>query len=157
MRQGLIAKVRERARMLSFNIAFAQAALITAIRFWLDPNAPFQVVGRVLHPWDYVWATVYGLGGVLTILGVVLAARPQGRDHWRAVEAGGLVLISIGVSVQAVVFASLWRTLGWSYTIATILALVVFVRAALVRVGMILRHEYVVMVTHAVDEEGESS
>lgn len=111
--------VRRQNRAITF---LGLAALVSGLRFWLDPaSLDASSVGRALPgPFDEVWSSLYVVGGVLLIIG---AQRPAPRVELPGVTLlltalvvnfGGIVAErGIGSLAQVPVYAAaLWVLLG---------------------------------------------
>ncbi len=90
----------------SFEVWIATAAIQTAITFLIKPEAlTDSAIGRVLHPWDFVWNLSYGVAGV-----ILIAALVRFRIDWELV---GLVLICGALAIQVTSLVSIG---GWAVT-----------------------------------------
>jgi hypothetical protein len=109
-----------------FEAAIAFAAVLSALVFLAAPDVLRQSpVGRVLHPWDYVWSVGYGLAG-LTILFGLFTLKPQ----W---EIAGLALFAGAIFVNLVAVVSLG---GWRGFTTDVL-LVGFIAASVARIWVL--------------------
>lgn len=92
MSSGRLRRIRFEAN--GFEAMIAIACTVSALRFFLDPDALSRSpVGQVLHPWDYLWSVGFLLGG----LGI-LAGLWFGRGDF---EVFGLLFLAGAVTVQA--------------------------------------------------------
>lgn len=96
----------------AWEAAIALAAVVTAVAFWFDPNgAETAPLANVLGGWDDVWYMLYGVGGAMVLLGLLLHGRQVFFRGVRLigdgrVELSGLVLIATAIVVNVVAIAN---------------------------------------------------
>lgn len=102
----------------------AAAALLTGAAFFADPSVLAESpLGRVLHPWDYVWNALWIGGGSGMLVGI-LAYRPEieviGQSLFSGallIYVGALLLVGSPVIATAVYPALIAASLGRVYLI----------------------------------------
>jgi len=115
--------------------AFALLAVITGIRGVFDPTS--LAVYYTLPVLSYVWAVVYGIGGLLMLWG---AGRLNPK--W---EAAGCILIAGGTGVQAILFLSELGSFRF-ITIWNVVSLGIFTAAFLRRAVHLVRGQHLIWV-----------
>lgn len=87
----------------SFEALIAFAATLASVIFFTTADIQRTVIGQVLHPYDFIWNALYGLGGVLIVLGLAYPARFFFRRlYGKALELGGLCMLSSAVLVNLI-------------------------------------------------------
>lgn len=77
-----------------FEAAIALAAFISAIVYWSQPDAAAaSAIGQTAATLTPYWEVLYGVGGLLVILGLLQSLR---------VEAAGLSLFIAAVAIQSI-------------------------------------------------------
>lgn len=125
-------QARQRLATFPLEAALGVAALANSARFFVDPDAPTAVVRVVLHPFDFIWAGMYGLAGVVTLIGLMIDAR--------RVIASGLALLAGGLAVQMIAFTSLGLD---AVIVLTIVSQFAFFVGVVVRLRQALRGEVI--------------
>lgn len=113
-----------------FEAWIAIAAVLTAVRFFLDPSAVLDEtpVGITFGPWDTIWTFGYLFGGLGILSGLWV-----GRGDF---EVAGLMFMSGALLVQSIATAIL---LGGAAIVGVTLYLSV-VTACLARAWLIVRY-----------------
>lgn len=90
----------------AFEACIAAMCLISGITTFLQPaTLANSVVGRTLHPWDYLWTAMFLLSGLLIIIGLAVPRRSIGRDQFRieaqGAELAGLIFLGTTLVINA--------------------------------------------------------
>ena len=79
----------------AFELFVCLLAIVAAISFFVNPDTyDDTAVGKFLHPWDFAWNLMYGVGALLVAAGLI-RLKPQ----W---EVAGLCLFTSAVSINLV-------------------------------------------------------
>jgi len=108
-------------RLLSYPFAVALALIGINSSITLIVNPGRSPVHQLLAPWDDIAAGVYGIGGLLIIIGIAFL-----RADF---EAAGCIAFAGGALINAVVWMWIAGWTAWN----TIAVLVMFAAAALIR------------------------
>lgn len=99
-RQGAATDITLRPPRISAGAAIALMWLIVAISFYIDPTILVRSqVGQSVEPWDYVWNSLYLVGGIAILV-----------DRWHRHPAVGAEIL--GVCLLAA---------GWSINLLAVL------------------------------------
>jgi hypothetical protein len=108
-------------RLLSYPFAVALALIGINSSITLIVNPGRSPVHQLLAPWDVIAAGIYGIGGLLIIVGIAFL-----RADF---EAGGCIAFAGGALINAVVWMWIAGWTAWN----TIAVLLMFSAAALIR------------------------
>lgn len=90
----------------AFELFVCLLALVAAISFFINPDTyDDTAVGQFLHPYDFVWNMMYGLGALLVVVGLV-RLKPQ-------IEVAGLCLFTSAVSINFVATLTVYGTVSF--------------------------------------------
>jgi hypothetical protein len=124
--------VRHRLTAAPFATLIAAVGVNSAVSLFTQPQR--VPAHALLSPYDYVWAVLYGAGGVLMLAG--LAGRRAN------LETAGCVAFAGGSAISALAWALVGRWPAWN----TVVILLLFAGAALIRAGHIARGRVLVLV-----------
>jgi hypothetical protein len=118
-----------------FAAALALIAVIAGVRAFIEPDS--LPLNAVIGEWSYAWAVMYGVGGILILLGL-----GQAKPRW---EALGCVWFATGTTIQAVVILFF---LGQSafLTIWNVISLAVFSVAGIVRTRNLVKGQTTILI-----------
>lgn len=121
-------------RLLSypFAVALALIGINSAVTLIVAPGR--SPVHQLLAPWDDVAAGIYGLGGLLILIGIAFL-----RADF---EAAGCIAFAGGALINAVVWMWIAGWTAWN----TILVLLMFAAAALIRARHITTGRVLILV-----------
>lgn len=131
------ARLRRRLTDVPFATLIGLVGVNGAVTFLVQPDR--SVPHALLSPYDYAWALLYGMGGLLILAGIL-----TGRAN---VEAAGCVAFAGGAAVSAVATAALLGAGAWN----SVLVLTLFVVAALIRTRHLAQGRVLVLVRDAGD------
>ena len=115
-----------------FAVVLAFLAINSTINLVVNPRS--NPVHQLLSPWDYITAGLYGVGGLLIIIGIAFNRTDA--------ETAGCIAFGGGALINALVWAAI---VGWSAW-NTVLILVVFAVASLLRAWHIASGRILVLV-----------
>lgn len=104
----------------------------SAVTLFIQPNR--VPTHALLAPYDYLWAALYGLGGLSMLVGIA--------GRWANLETAGCIAFAGGSLISAVTWAAVGRAAAWN----TVLLLVLFTVAALIRARYVAQGRIVVLV-----------
>lgn len=110
----------------AFELFVALLAVLSCVIFFVKPSLYASSAVAQFAPWDFAWNTMYGVGGVLVIVGLVRLS-PR-------LEVAGLCLFCSAVSINAVLVLSVYGGAAWP----TIPTFVGFAAASLVRIAYLV-------------------
>jgi len=89
----------------AFEACIAAMCMISGITTFLQPESlANSVVGRTLHPWDYLWTVMFMLSGVLILVGLSVPHRTLGRRfpiEAQGAELAGLIFLGTTLLINA--------------------------------------------------------
>jgi hypothetical protein len=124
--------VRRRLTAAPFATLIAAVGLNSAANLFINPQR--VPAHALLSPYDYLWAVLYGVGGLLMLAG--LAGRRAN------LEAAGCVAFAGGSAISALAWAIVGRWPAWN----TVAVLGLFAAAALIRAVHIAQGRVLVLV-----------
>jgi hypothetical protein len=103
----------------AFEALIAVMCLISALTAFINPSSlGDSVVGRELHPWDFAWNFMFGISGILIIIGLSVPLKEwtffRGRATIEAVacELAGLIFLGTSVFINGAAAISVNRTVA---------------------------------------------
>jgi hypothetical protein len=128
-----------RLSVVPFAAALGLVGVNSAVSLLLYPER--SPIHELAAPFDYAWAVIYGLGGLMMLAGIATARID--------VEAAGCVAFGGGAIINAVTWAAI---MGWSAWNAVAI-LVVFAVAALIRGQHVAKGRVLVLVETDGDDQ----
>lgn len=90
----------------AFEAMLAAMCIISGISTFAQPESlANSVVGRTLHPWDYLWTGMFFFAGVLILVGLSVPHRTVGKKfrlEAQGAELAGLIFLGTTLVINAV-------------------------------------------------------
>lgn len=93
----------------AFEAMLAAMCIISGLTTFFQPEQlANSVVGRTIHPWDFLWTAMFFLSGILIMIGLSVPNKSvgQGNGHFKiesqGAELAGLIFLGTTLLINAV-------------------------------------------------------